>query len=178
MPTFELIEAKAHHCGQMGRILRKAHADAIVRAGKNPHRELRNCFDASYYRRAWLVDGRLAALAGVIGTSASSHGLIWLAISDEAARHPRALVRCIREQFKEIMLVKRELATTVLGDDDDGKRLVVFLGFHVSEEGDGQRAHTRNDRRALLGFLDRNGPHHVQIGGASAIAMGYHEEYA
>jgi hypothetical protein len=67
MTRFQVIEAKEHHCGQIVRRLRAEHARAIAGFGVHAHREIRTNFDASAFRRAWLIDGRLAALFGVTG---------------------------------------------------------------------------------------------------------------
>ena len=75
MPHFEIVEAKAWHCGAMSRLLRQEHAEAIALIGLNSHRELRAVFDESIFRRAWLINGRLAALGGVIGPAASAYGM-------------------------------------------------------------------------------------------------------
>ena len=87
-PRFEVIEAKRFHCGMMTRIMRRSYLTMMAQAGADPHRELRACFDQSAFRKAWMIDGRLAALGGVIGTLASGDGMVWLALSEEATRRP------------------------------------------------------------------------------------------
>ena len=160
----------------MARRLRDEHRLAIQKTGTDAHRELSGCYSDSMFRRTLLIDGHVEALGGVRGTQASSTGYVWLALSDEATRHPRALVRLARQQMSEIMETKRELATTLLDTDQAAVRFAVFLGFHVRDEGPGSRAATRGDRRLLSEFLKTCYDRHVPIGAGHAIAVGYHEE--
>lgn len=174
MTTFAIIDAKPHHCGQMVRLLRIEHQSAIARLGLNSHRELRERFDQSSFRRSWLIDGKLAALGGVTGAKISGHGFLWLAISERARKYPVAIVKEARRQLAEVMLVKRELATTILNGDDAARRLAVFLGFHVADDGPGAPAYSRFARRDLTRHLDNDPDIRIPIGDGFAIAMGYH----
>lgn len=86
MTTFATIEAKAWHCGQMARKLRRAHAHAAARIGTDVHTSLTEMFQASPWRRAWLIDGKLAALGGVAGPMMADSGFVWLALAEFDAR--------------------------------------------------------------------------------------------
>lgn len=176
MIDFTIVEGKAHHCGQMVRMLRHEHDSALSVMGINLHRELRGQFDASCYRRAWLIDGRLAALGGVVGSQLAAYGFVWLAISEEARRYPVAMIKEGRRQLDEIMQVKRELLTTILNGDEAAKRFAIFLGFHVSHNGPGTTAHTHEARRQLAKFIDHNPDYRVPINGSYVITMGYHRD--
>ncbi len=129
MPLFTLTEAKPYHCGQMIRLLRKEQRNAMIALGVDQHRQLRTCFDGSAWRKAWLIDGKLAGLGGVLGTQLSSGGYIWLAFSDEATKHPQVMVKLVRRELAEIMQVKRMLVTTVYGEDKTSARFAEFMGF-------------------------------------------------
>lgn len=176
MTDFTVIEAKAWHCGAIARRLRREHRNALSAAGVDIHRELRSMFDASAFRRAWLIDGDLAAIGGVAGTALSVTGYVWVAMTEQAARYPVALVKEARRQLGEIMGIQRELATTVIPDDPAAARLAVFLGFHVSHEGRGQRALSRFSRRDLIRFIATDENLRIPVGKAYAIAMGYHHD--
>jgi hypothetical protein len=52
----------------MARLLRHEHQAAAMRVGLDGHNELRAIFDLSAMRRAWLADGKLIGLGGVVGT--------------------------------------------------------------------------------------------------------------
>lgn len=176
MRCFEIVDAKLHHCGQMARLLRTEHHIALAKLGINTHRELRARFDESAFRKAWMVDGQLAGLGGVMGSRLATTGFLWLALSQRATRYPIAIVREARRQLDDIMLVKRELATTIINGDDAAKRLAIFLGFHVSHEGRGARAFSRFGRRDLARFVETDQDSRIPIGTNFVVAMGYHHE--
>lgn len=131
MGRFQIIEAKAHHCGAIIRRLREEHQEAVAWLGINSHREIRDKFDASTFRRAWTIDGRLAGLGGVVGTAISSEGFVWLALTNEASRHPFAVAREARRQLAAIMVTKRALYTNLTPEDKTALRFAMRLGFEV-----------------------------------------------
>lgn len=133
MTTFRVIEAKAWHCGQMARLLRSEHAQAIAMIGIDSHRELRDKFDLSSFRRAWLIDGSLAGLGGVTGARLAAEGFVWLALSNAAMKYPIAIAKEARQQLDEIMETKRELVTTILDGDESSKRFAAFLGLFPAD---------------------------------------------
>lgn len=134
MPEFAVIEAKPWHVGQMVRILRREQRAENGLIDFNAHRELRNRFMESSWRRAWLMDGKLAALGGVNGPAVANTGMVWLAISEDAVKHPVAVTRMVLRQLKEIMQVKRELTTVVLDTDEASKRFARWIGFRPSAD--------------------------------------------
>lgn len=136
MTTFALIEGSAYHCGEMSRKLRREHKRIILGLGVKPHRELRARFDDSIFRKAWLIDGRLAALGGVTGTVLSGNGFIWLAFTEEALSYPIAIVREARAQIEALMATKRELQTLILWEDKISFRFARFLGFETLDGDD------------------------------------------
>ncbi len=124
----ELVEAKAHHCGQIARRLRKDHAAVLAAMGVAAHADLRQRFDASpHFRKAWLVDGKLMAVGGVDGTMASSDGFVWLALAEDAPK--LAAARMILAEFEKLIHVKHRLSTFILRDDAASLRVAHFLGF-------------------------------------------------
>ena len=136
MPTFEIVEAKAWHCGAMSRLLRLEHQKAVAMIGLNSHRELRAAFDDSIFRRAWYVDDHLAALGGVTGPAVSSYGFVWLAFSNSATKYPMAIIKESRRQIAEIMRIKRLLICTIVEGDEASERLAIFLGFVPARSAD------------------------------------------
>ena len=131
MTTFEVIEAKRRHCGQMARHLRSEQAEATARLGVHTHRQLVQVFDNSSWRRAWLIDGRLAGLGGVEGPILSSTGVIWLAFTEEACRFPVAMLKESRRQLQEIMKIKRQILTTLFEEDSASQRFAIHLNFET-----------------------------------------------
>lgn len=132
MTDFRVIEAREYHCGAIVRRLRENQRSALIGLGVNPHREIRRNFDASSFRRAWLVDGQLGAIFGVTGSALSTHGYCWLALSDLGARFPLEVVKETRRQIAVIMQTKRELITTLLPEDKVAFRFASWLGFEVA----------------------------------------------
>lgn len=129
MPVFEVVEGKAFHVGRMVRRLRPEVRGEMLRIGMAPHRELRDAFNASSFRRAWLVDGRVAALGGVTGMLASDTGFVWLVIAADALPHRKAMVVEARRQLDEIMLTRSKLTTRIHAGDEPAKRFARFMGF-------------------------------------------------
>ena len=173
---YEVIEAKPFHCGQILRRLRHEHVEAIARVGVPSHRELRALFDTSYLRRAWLIDGKLEAIGGVSGSIMSHYGFVWVALSQEATKHRFALVREAKRQLDEIMTIKSELVTTLIGGDEAAKRLAIFLGFHCEHGGPGRPAFSKSGRRTLAEHLETNPDIRNPIGNGYFICLGYHPE--
>ena len=174
-PHFEIIEAKRHHCGVIARTLRAEHQRVANGSGAGLHRELVACFDQSAFRKAWLIDGKLAALGGVISTLASPSGQVWLAMTDHATKYPVEIVKEARRQLAVLMRTKHEVMTTILLDDEPARRLAVFLGFHVRHEGLGAPALSNKARRELNRSLETFEDRILTIGKTQAVLMGYHD---
>lgn len=153
MTDFTVTEAKIWHCGAMARLLRVEHQRVVAKIGFDSHKELRARFESSTFRRAWMIDGRLAALGGVTGTRLSPEGYVWLAFSDAATRHKVEMVKEARRQLAEIGETRHRLVTTILAGDDAAKRFAVFLGF-VPDDGMHDRAASRFGRREVLRRAD------------------------
>lgn len=174
---FEVVEGREFHCGQILRRLRQEHLEAIERVGASGHRELRTLFDASYLRKAWMIDGRLAALGGVSGSVLSNYGFVWVALSKDAMKYPVALVKETRRQLDIIMTTKTELVTTIVGGDDAAKRFAIFLGFHCEHQGMGSPAHSRFSRRNLAKYLEITPDLRTPVGNGYIVPMGYHHDH-
>ncbi len=126
---FEIIEAKAHHCGQMARRMRPAQRQALIDLGIDPHQELRGAFDRSGWRAAWTLDGRLAGIAGIAGPMMGSVGHLWIAVTEEAERLPVSVIRACRRQLTEIMATRSEIVTLVTAGDPVAYRFALYMGF-------------------------------------------------
>lgn len=133
MTRFQVIEAKPHHCGQIIRIIRNEHKMAMAQIGVNDgHGKLRQMFQSSYMRVAWMIDGKLAAIGGVSGTAIGFSGQVWLAVAERAVRFPVEMVKESRRQLARIMEIKDHLVTTIAEDDKTSKRFAEFMGFQKS----------------------------------------------
>lgn len=166
---FEVIEGRENHCGQISRQLRAGHRKIVAQFGIDTHRELRARFDDSAIRRAWMIDGQLAALGGVAGPVLASSGFLWLAVSNRAMKYPVAMVRAAREQLDLICVIKRELVTTIMDGDEESKRFAIFLGFSIE---DAEPASSKFGRMHLS--REMAGAERVPIGKGSGVVMAYH----
>jgi hypothetical protein len=171
MATFEIREARVFDCGRIVRMLRPDHESAYTRVGIGSHRELRRAFDDSYFRKAWIVDGHLAGIGGLRGSTLSPRAYIWLALTDRATRYPIEMVKEARRQIADIMVTKNELLTTVHADDRAAQRFALFLGFHV---GDQPAAETHFGRKTLQEYILSTPEVRVPFGKSHLIRMGYH----
>lgn len=127
--NYEIVEAKPWHCGAMSRMLRPEHHQALAALNVDPHRELRNVFDDSCFRKACFLDGKLIALWGVTGPILSPDALVWLALSRDIKKYPMALIKEVRKQLDDIMQTKRCLIAPMFDGDEVSERFAVFLGF-------------------------------------------------
>ena len=156
MAEFKIIDPPGHFCGKMIRILRSEHKDVLDRFGLNAHRELKSMFDSSAFRRAWVIDGELAALGGVSGSPLETASYVWVAFSQLARKYPVQLIKEARKQLRIVMATRKELVTTVLPEDEAAMRLAVFMGFHCAHTGRGQPALSKFSRRDLVSFIKEN----------------------
>lgn len=172
--NLQRIEARPFHCGAIVRRMRFDHRVALAQIGLNAHRELRDSFDRSYLRYAWLLDGRLVAIAGIIGQYASSEGSIWMVLTEEITLRPRVIVKEIRRVLDEAMSTKTRLDTTVLADDEAALRLVCFLGFHAPDVPGA--AYTKRGRAALKRHLEETPDYRHYFGTGYAVGLEYTAE--
>lgn len=143
-------DAKPFHAGQISRLLRADHAALFAQAGLPTHRELRETLDASIIRRAWFIDGELAAIAGLVSTLGESEGTIWAAISEKTMRHPFTVAR-VGMRFLDLATRTRDrLLTNILTEDQPSQNLAYFLGFRVEERGV-----VRGVKTALMSYSKR-----------------------
>ena len=134
MTQFAVIQASRHHCGQMARKLRREHEEGSRAIGLGTHEGICVAFLMSSETRAWMIDGRLAAVGGLIDTFASSTGVIWLAVAQSATRYPVAMFKTAREWLRIFGQNKRVLRITVILADKPSIRFAESLGFYPSGE--------------------------------------------
>lgn len=135
MPKFEIIEARAFHCGEIVRKLRPSIVAAMTRLGMSPHAELRARFADSAFRRAWLIDGELMAIGGVTGTGLATEGYVWLALANSATKYPHTIIREIARQMGQIMATRALVYAYILPGDDVSRRFAIAIGFRAGADG-------------------------------------------
>lgn len=168
MAEFRLVEAKLHHCGQIVRRLREPQKEGFAALGLNPHTELRERFGQSSFKRAWLIDGRLAGLGGVTGSLASSTGYVWLALSNECARYPKETSATARRMLDNFLQTRHELFAAVFAKDEVSVRWARFLQFEPIEAADGVIFMRRRACRNLMKLSSRTMPSSVTSSAISA----------
>jgi hypothetical protein len=172
--TIEVVEAKRHHCGAMARRMRKVHRDILASGGIDAHRELVMMFGQSSFRRSVFSDGKIVAMGGITGSWLATHGVAWLVLAEEFRNYPVTVVRHALRLLKQEMRTRSELAATILLDDDAALRFAVYLGFHISHDGDGAPAANRSSRARLAHYAKSKRDVHIQCGPISVIPMGVH----
>lgn len=124
------VEAKRFHCGRMARLLRREHAEILAASPRSIHQQLLDAFNASIVRRAWLLDGELVALVGMVGMLADDEGTIWLALSEQvSAARPIVVARTAQRFIDNMTRIRPVLTTDILSDDIKSRQLAAFLGF-------------------------------------------------
>jgi len=126
--VIEEVEAKPFHCGILARTLRAEHRDILAKAGAPIHKQLREYFDFSILRRTWKMDGKVVAMAGVLGTL-SSRETAWLALSDEITAHPVMIMRRAERYIEEVTKYADRISCDVLAGDKKAIDFARFLGF-------------------------------------------------
>jgi len=172
MSRLEIIDARPYHCGQIARMMRVEHHAALLRMNVPIHKEFRRMFDGSYYRKAALVDGKLAAVWGVESTPINSDGIVWLALAQHAVKHTSMILRQAKRELEALAQTKRHLTTTLIPGDETAMRFAVALGFRAADDSaEGARAESRDGKRRLMRYLSSNPDLLVPAGSARQISI-------
>lgn len=177
-PSFQIVEAKPYHCGQMARLLRAEQGESVAALGMDAHRELRDRFRNSSFRKAWLIDGRLAGLGGVEGTLLASQGYLWLALTRQATRHPVAMIKEARRQLEEICRHRDRVETLLIGGDDASLRFAVHVGFVPAGMNNWRRVYRNLGRRMLVMTLQTDPDLRKPYNSGYVIPVSYETEAA
>jgi hypothetical protein len=172
--SLEILEAKRHHCGMMARRMRKVHRDILESGGVSTHRELLWVFNQSSFRRSAFFEGKIVAMGGITGSRLSTQGVAWLVLAEEFRTHPITIVRHAERLLKQEMQTRSELAATILLGDDAALKFAAYLGFHVSDDGDGAPATDRASRNRLVHYVENKLDIRIPAGPLSVIPMGLH----
>jgi hypothetical protein len=129
MHVFEVKEAKSWHVGQMARTLRSDLIGYIENYNMNVHREMSKVFNESYYRKIWVVDGKLCGIGGISGSAVSCAGFIWVALNSNALKFPKEIVKESQRQVALALEFHSKLLATTFYGDVRARRFIEFLGF-------------------------------------------------
>lgn len=169
--TYSVVPASIRHLKPMAAQLRAAACITLQGFGLKPRPALHRAFVASSYCRTALMDGKPIAMWGVKATMLGDTALVWLVLSETVTAMPISIVKEARSELAKVMETKREIAITVLPDDEAAIRFAVYLGFHDRDNDDGHLS-----RKALCQAIVADPRHRVPIGDSYVIALGYHPE--
>lgn len=167
--TYTVVPSSVRHVKPMSSKLRAAACITLQSFGMSPRPALHRAFVASNYCRTALLDDSPIAMWGVKETILDDTAVVWLVLSDKVTRMPIAIVREARAELAKVMATKREIAITVLPDDEAAIRFAVFLGFHDRDDDDGELS-----RKDMCQAILRNPHYRIPIGDSFVIALGYH----
>lgn len=170
--AYTVVPASVRHLRPMSRQLRAAACITLQGFGLDPRAALHRAFLASSYCRTALQDGKPVAMWGVKSVMLGDTAAVWLVLSEAVTSMPVAIVREARAELARVMETKREVAITVLPDDEAAIRFAVFLGFHDRDNDDGHRS-----RKELCADIVKDPQHRVPIGDSYVIALGYHPSF-
>ena len=122
------LATRIHHCGLMGRRMRKVHRDILASGGVSPYRELMLMFGQSSLRRSAFFEGRIVAMGGITGSWLVTHDVAWLVLAEEFRNHPITIVRHAKRLLKQQMQTRSELAAAIWLEDDAGFEICCLSG--------------------------------------------------
>jgi len=134
---FTIKEGAFCHCTALVRRLRPEVTAVAIGLGVDARAELRNAFRSSGFARSWISDdGAVLAMYGVSGPLLATEGTVWLALSREATRHPKAILREARRQLAQLGAIKHRLLAEPFLADPASVRFARRLGFVEREDQD------------------------------------------
>ncbi len=172
--AYEIVPASILDVKPMARKLRAAACITLQGFGLEPREALRRAVRSSPYCRTALVEGKPVAMWGVREVLLSDTAVVWLVLSEEVTRMPLAIVREAKAELDGVMEAKREVAITVLPDDDAAIRFAVFLGF--DDRGDDERDEGELSRHARCAAIRQNPRNRIPVGDSYVIALGHRAE--
>lgn len=170
--TYSIVPASIRHLKPMAAQLRAAACITLQGFGLTPRPALHRAFLASSYCRTAMRDGKPIAMWGVKSTLLGDTALVWLVLSESVTSMPISIVKEAKAELAKVMETKREIAITVLPDDEAAIRFAVYLGFHDRDNDDGHLS-----RKALCQAIVADPQHRVPVGDHYVIALGYHPSH-
>lgn len=133
---YEVMRSSVLHVKPIAADLRVALCSSVATFGERPRLALRRALNASIYARTAMLDGKPAAMWGMVGTLMSDRASAWLALTETALRHPVLIVREARRELAIMAASAGQLFTNIARDDERALALARNLGFQPSHSGD------------------------------------------
>lgn len=131
-PHIETVDAQASHVALLRQNLRPNDANEILRLGVSIEKALWRSYRNSVYRKSAFIDGKIAAMWGVIGSMLTDEGTVWLLTSPEVYKiSPLKFCRIYQEQVKEMLKIFPVLSNYVDIHYVSAIRLLENTGFKV-----------------------------------------------
>lgn len=130
---YAVVPGSILHVKPLSRTLRPAACMTLQAFGLDPRRSLRRAFAGSRYTRTAIVGGGPIAMWGIQGPALSDSAIAWLALSDQAAKWPLAIVRCARQELAQMRQRVDKIYATVLYGDERAMLFAKTLGFQACE---------------------------------------------
>lgn len=129
----EVLPATKRHAFNLApRMRKKDAAECFAAKGASPLEALEFSLQTSEYKKAWLINGQVAAIWGVAEyPEAPGVGAAWLLTSDLVEQYPQAFMRLCR---RELATMLGQWAGLVNAIDARYERAIEWakrLGFHV-----------------------------------------------
>lgn len=115
----------------LARTLREADRRECEAYGVAPGVGLRKSFYASTWRRCALIDGSIAAMWGICGTSIGHTAQAWLMTAPVIEKLPVAFVREARREVETMLATHSRIEGTVAKDYLQAIRFLRALGFEI-----------------------------------------------
>lgn len=132
--TWEIVETTVRHLHEIVDRITPDDTRELTAFGLKPITAMINNYKKAAYRKTLLVDGRVVAVWGVVGTLMAEKGAPYLLTTYEFTTLP--LLKIVREYQKEVYCMRElfsYLENWLLADHYSAFRLLKIIGFSVSK---------------------------------------------
>lgn len=135
--TYEIVDLTAQHVRHIASRLREGDRREVQCTGLKPIRTLMNSFQSSHYRKAFFVDGQLAAIGGCTGGLLSPVAHPWLMTTSAVEKVPLTFVKQARREIAQMLEKHSLLRNYVDARYDAAIGFLEILGFQIGSASDG-----------------------------------------
>lgn len=126
----EIIPSVAAHCRLLDQTIRPEDLEEAIRLGLDPKKSTFYAYRRAVYRKTALVNGKVAAMWGVIGTPLGNHGVPYLITGTEALKvSPMKFAKIYISELKTMNHLFPILQNYVDAQYKPAVRLLKIAGF-------------------------------------------------